>query len=76
MIRRRVRNVIECFARDRDYMRLANFELFGCFEIERKALSACRCLVTRFGALKRAFCAQTSRGGASDQREAGQPSGQ
>jgi hypothetical protein len=38
MIRRRVRDVIECFARDRDHMRLANFELFGRFETERKAL--------------------------------------
>jgi hypothetical protein len=34
----RVRNVIECFARDCDYMRLAKFELLGCFETERKAL--------------------------------------
>ncbi len=38
MIRRRVSDVIECFARDHDYVRLANFELFGCFETERKAL--------------------------------------
>jgi hypothetical protein len=38
MSRRRVCDIIERFACDRDYMFLANFELFGCFEIERKAL--------------------------------------
>ena len=38
MIRRRVGNIIECFARDRDYMLLANLELFGCFQREREVL--------------------------------------
>jgi hypothetical protein len=31
MIRRRVIDVEKRFARDRDYMLLANFEPFGCF---------------------------------------------
>jgi hypothetical protein len=38
MIRGRVIDVEKRFARDRDYMLLANFEPFGCFETERKAL--------------------------------------
>jgi len=36
MVRGRVCNVIECFASDRDYVRLANFELLGRFETERE----------------------------------------
>jgi len=38
MVRRRVIDVEKRFARDRNYMLLANFEPFGCFETERKAL--------------------------------------
>ena len=38
MIRRRVIDIEERFACDRDYMRLAKFEPSGCFETERKAL--------------------------------------
>src|SRR5439155_4621067 len=37
-IRRRVIDIEERFAYDRDYMRLAKFEPLGCFELERKAL--------------------------------------
>src|SRR5881398_3012862 len=38
MIRRRMCNVVECFAGHRDHMQLAKFELLGCLETERKAL--------------------------------------
>ena len=38
MIRRRMCNVVECFASHRDHMQLAKFELLGCLETERKAL--------------------------------------
>jgi hypothetical protein len=39
MICRCVSDIIKGFASDRDYMRLAKFELFGCLETEGKALS-------------------------------------
>jgi hypothetical protein len=38
MIGRRVGEIIECFARDRDYMLLANFESVRGFETERETL--------------------------------------
>ena len=38
MIRRRVINIEKGLACDRDYMRLAHFELLGVLETERKAL--------------------------------------
>ena len=38
MIRRRVSDMKECFARDRDHMLLANFESVRGFETEREAL--------------------------------------
>src|SRR5882724_3348432 len=38
MIRWGMSNIIERFAGDRDYMRLAKFELFGRFQSEREAL--------------------------------------
>ena len=38
MIRRRVANVIKGFSRDRDHMRLTNFESMSGFDTEREAL--------------------------------------
>jgi hypothetical protein len=33
-------DITERFARDRDHMRFAKFELFGCLETERSSLEA------------------------------------